>query len=39
MFRNCLIVQLIVKIVDCTIIVEETGNNKPSNFFVDKQSA
>ena len=39
MFWNCLIVQLIVKMVDCTIILEEIGNNKPLNFFVDNQSA
>ena len=39
MFWNCPIVQLIVKMVDCSIILGEIGNNKPLNFFVDKQSA
>ena len=37
MFWNCPIVQLIVKMVDCTIILGEIRNNKRLNFLVDKQ--
>ena len=39
MFWNRLVVQLIAKMVDCTNILGEIGNNKPLNFFVGKQSA